>query len=181
MLFDALLIPNIGVDYYIGKDFSIGLNWNYAWWSSRGSNWFWRVYGGDLFARWWFGPQARRKPLTGHHVGLYVQALTYDVEFGRTGYMGGEPGDNMFERLSYGVGAEYGFSLPVHRRLNIDFTIGIGYFGGRYYEYRPIDGHYVWQATRQRHWFGPTKAEVSLVWLIGSHNVNKKGDRDGKR
>lgn len=180
MLFDALLIPNIGIDVYVGKNFSVGLNWNYAWWNRRRNNWFWHIYGGDLNARWWFGSKARQKPLSGHHVGLYAQAITYDVEFGRTGYMGGEPGDNMFERVNYGVGVEYGFALPIHRRLNIDFTVGIGYFGGKYYEYKPLDGHYVWQATRVRRWFGPTKAEVSLVWLLGSRNVNKKGGRNGE-
>ena len=59
------------------------------------------------------------------------------------------------------------------RRLNIDFGIGIGYLGGEYKEYKPIDNHYVWQATKKRHWFGPTKAEISLVWLIGRGNTNK--------
>ena len=41
-----------------------------------------------------------------------------------------------------------------------------------------IDNCYVWQATKERHWFGPTKAEISLVWLIGRGNFNKgKGGR----
>jgi hypothetical protein len=64
--------------------------------------------------------------------------------------------------------------LPIARRLNIDFTIGVGYVGGKYYDYKPIDGHYVWQATKKRRWFGPTKAEISLVWLIGRGNSNKQ-------
>lgn len=46
--------------------------------------------------------------------------------------------------------------------------------GGRYYEYEPLDGHYVWKATKNRHWIGPTKAEVSLVWLLGHGNYNNK-------
>ena len=40
--------------------------------------------------------------------------------------------------------------------------------------YLPLDGHYVWQATKNRHWFGPTKAEISLVWLLGRGNSNNK-------
>ena len=69
---------------------------------------------------------------------------------------------------------EYGYSLPVANRLNIDFTLGVGYWGGKYYEYTPLDGHYVWKATKNRHWFGPTKAEISLVWLLGRGNSNNK-------
>lgn len=68
---------------------------------------------------------------------------------------------------------DYGYSLPVARRLNLDFTIGFGYLGGRYREYLPdwddTTGtmHYVWQATRDRAYFGPSRLEVSLVWIIG--------------
>lgn len=73
----------------------------------------------------------------------------------------------------------YGYSLPLRRRLNMDFTIGIGYLTGTYMEYIPIDACYVWQATKNRHWWGPTKAEISLVWLLGRENINqgKKGGR----
>lgn len=169
MLYDALLIPSVGAEVYLGKMMSINANWSYAWWRSDRRHNYWRYYGGDIALRRWFGEKAVGKPLTGHHLGLYAQILTYDFELGGKGQMGA--------KYNYGGGVEYGFSLPVARRVNIDFTIGLGYLGGRYHEYTPIDGHYVWQATRQRHWFGPTKAEISLVWLIGYGNFNnRKGD-----
>ena len=38
--------------------------------------------------------------------------------------MGGEPGGTLWDKGNYAVGVEYGYSLPVARRLNIDFTIG---------------------------------------------------------
>ena len=73
---------------------------------------------------------------------------------------------------------EYGYSLPIAKRLNIDFNLGVGYLGGEFKEYLPIDGHYVWQATKYRHWVGPTKLEVSLTWLLGRGNINEgKGRR----
>ena len=81
--------------------------------------------------------------------------------------------------MNYAVGLEYGYSLPVGRRLNLDFTVGVGYWGGEYQKYLPEDGDYVWIETRQRHWFGPTKAEISLVWLLGRGNYNTK--KEGKR
>ena len=88
--------------------------------------------------------------------------------------MGGEPGQTLWNNANYAAGVEYGYSLPIAKRLNIDFTIGVGYWGGKYYEYTPLDGHDVWQATKQRHWFGPTKAEISLVWLLGHGNTNNR-------
>ena len=174
MLYDAALLPTLGADFYIGKHFSIGGNWTYAWWSKNSKHRYWRAYGGDLNLQWFFGERAQEKPLQGHHIGVYGQILTYDFEFHGKGWMGGKPGGDLWDKMHWGVGLNYGYSLPVGRRLNIDFVIGLGYMTGTYYTYKPIDNCYVWQSTKTRHYFGPTKAEVSLVWLIGCGNYNKK-------
>ena len=150
-LYDLLLIPNIGAETYLGKDWSLDANWHYAWWKTDKRHRYWRTYGGDLAIRKWFGKASKIKPLTGHHVGLYGQILTYDFEWGGRGYLA--------DKWSWAAGIEYGYSLPIARRLNLDFNIGLGY---------------VWQATKNRQFFGPTKAEVSLVWLIGCDNYNRK-------
>ena len=170
-LYDLLLIPNIGAEIYLGKDWSLDANWHYSWWKTDKRHRYWRTYGGDITVRRWFGKEALIKPLTGHHIGLYGQMITYDFEFGGKGYLA--------DRWSWAVGAEYGYSLPIARRLNLDFSIGIGYHWGKYDEYVPIDNHYVWQATKNRKFFGPTKAEVSIVWLIGCDNYNKQ--KGGKK
>ena len=174
MLYDALLIPNIGVEMYLGKRWSVAANWMYGWWKTDRRHWYWRAYGGDIAFRKWWGKAAGEKPLTGHHIGIYGQIFTYDFENGGRGYMGGKPGGTLWDKMNYIVGAEYGYSLPIARRLNIDFTIGAGYWGGIYHEYKPEADYYVWQSTKERRWIGPTKAEISLVWLIGNGNTNRK-------
>ena len=88
--------------------------------------------------------------------------------------MGGMPGRNLWDRCNWMAGIEYGYSLPIARRLNLDFTLGLGYLEGKLIEYVPEDNHYVWQKTKKLHWFGPTKAEISLVWLIGCGNENNR-------
>lgn len=176
MLLDAALVPNIGVEFYLGKNFTIYGDWMHAWWSKDSSHRYYRIYGGDIGARWWFGSKAHEKPMTGHHVGIYAGAFTFDFEFGGKGYMGGKPGKTILERCFINAGVEYGYSLPVARRLNIDFTVGIGYMTGKYIEYEPGNKPhiYYWDSTRRFRWFGPTKAEISLVWLIGRGNVNTR-------
>lgn len=170
LLYDAVLIPDIGVEFCLGKNWSVAGNWMYAWWKSDRKHNYWRIYGGDVELRRWFGRRAVEKPFSGHHVGLYGQIVTYDFELGGKGYLG--------DKWSYGGGVAYGYSLPVGHRFNVDFTLGIGYLGGSYKEYIPLDGHYVWQTTKNRRWFGPTKAGISLVWLIGRGNYSrKKGGR----
>ena len=174
MLYDVLVVPNIGVEFYLGKNWSVSGNWMYGWWDKSSKHRYWRVYGGDIAIRKWLGKKATVKPLTGHHLGFYGQLFTFDFEWGGTGYMGGRPGETLWDSPNYAVGVEYGYSLPVARRLNIDFSVGVGYWGGKYYTYSPLDGHDVWESTKNRHWFGPTKAEVSLVWLLGRDNSNNR-------
>lgn len=178
MLYDAIAVPNIGVEFYAGRRWSVGANWMYAWWKTDRKHWYWRTYGGELNVRKWFGKRAQEKPLQGHHLGIYGQLLTYDFETGGRGYIGGKPGGSLWDKANWGAGIEYGYSLPVGRRLNLDFSVGAGYLGGEYWEYVSHEECYVWQATKRLRWFGPTKAEVSLVWLIGRGNYNnRKGGR----
>ena len=174
LLYDALLVPNVGIEFYLGKGWSLGGNWMYAWWKNDKRHRYWRVYGVEIGLRKYLGLRSAGIPLAGHHIGIYGQMVTYDFEMGGRGYMGGRPGGTFWNKANYGVGLEYGYSLPVGRRLNLDFSLGLGYLGGTYYEYVPVDGHYVWEETKKRHWFGPTKAEVSLVWLLGRGNCKEK-------
>lgn len=169
LLYDAFLIPNIGVDVYMGRNWSAVINWEYAWWKSDRIHWYWRCYGGDIELRWWFGKLAHEKPLTGHHIAPYFQLVTYDFELGHRGFQA--------RRWTKAAGISYGYTLPIKRRLNLEFEVGLGYAWGHFYEYKPIDDHYVWQATTRRRYVGPTKLEVSLVWLIGHGNYNKGDER----
>lgn len=180
LIYDAVAIPNVGAEFYLGKGFSVRANWMYAWWKNDDIHWYWRTYGGDIGVRYWFGKKAKEKPLTGHHVGLYGQILTYDFELGNMGYMGGKPGGLLQDQPNYAVALEYGYSLPVANRLNLDFSIGLGYHWGIFHEYVPIDNCYVWQATKSRSYFGPTKLDISLVWLIGKGNTNNRS-KGGRR
>jgi hypothetical protein len=103
-------------------------------------------------------------PLSGHHIGLYGQIVSYDLAYGGKGQMADD--------FNYGVGFEYGYSFPVAKCLNMDLSVGAGYLTGEYETYISSGekNHYVWQSTYLRRWLGPTKAEVSLVWIIGGKN-----------
>lgn len=179
LLYDVAAIPNIGAEFYVGKNLTIGADWMYGWWDVDKRHRYWRAYGGNIVARWWFGSRAQEKPLTGHHIGVFGGIVTYDFEFGHEGYMGGKPGGTLWDRCNQVAGIEYGYSLPLGRRLNMDFTIGLGYMGGKYIKYKPENSRYVWESTHRLSWWGPVKAEVSLVWLIGrgNYNTGKGGSR----
>ena len=178
MLYDAALIPNVGIEVCMGKRWTVGLDWFYTWFSSDNRHRYWQAYGGYLGVRKYFGGQRSKVEgqnsqlsivncqFTGHHLGAYILGMTYDVEWGGKGYQAA--------KFGFGGGIEYGYSKMISRKFALDFSLGVGFQDGEYKEYEPANdgtGHYIWLATKKRHWWGPTKAEISLKWLIG----NKKG------
>ena len=170
LLYDALLVPNLSLEASIGSGWTLGAGGMLAWWSKDAKHRYWRIYGGDLEIRKYFGTLAKSKPLQGHHLGIYGDFLTYDFEFGAKGYQ---------SKATYAAGIKYGYSHPIAKRLNLDFALGIGYLHSNYKTYVPRDGCYVYQETKKRKWLGPTQAEISLVWLLGKGNTNKK--KGGKK
>lgn len=166
LLYDALLVPNLSLEASIGSGWTLGAGGMLAWWSKDAKHRYWRIYGGDLEIRKYFGTLSKSKPLQGHHLGIYGDFLTYDFEFGAKGYQ---------SKATYAAGIKYGYSHPIANRLNLDFALGIGYLHSNYKTYVPRDGCYVYQETKKRKWLGPTQAEISLVWLLGKGNTNSKG------
>jgi len=172
LLYDVITLPNLGVEVRLDDRWSIHSSWMYGWWNNNFSrHYFLRAYGGEVSLRRWFGSRIDGKPFTGHHVGIYGQLFTYDFRKGDHGYMGGRPGGTLWDKISYAAGVEYGYSLPLHRRLRLDFSAGVGYQAGVIHDYTPEDGCKVWQRTRNRRRVGPTKVEISLLWLIGKGGV----------
>ena len=170
LLYDALLVPNLSLEASIGSGWTLGAGGMFAWWSKDAKHRYWRIYGGDLEIRKYFGTLSKSKPLQGHHLGIYGDFLTYDFEFGAKGYQ---------SKATYAAGIKYGYSHPIANRLNLDFALGIGYLHSNYKTYVPRDGCYVYQETKKRKWLGPTQAEISLVWLLGKGNTNNK--KGGKK
>ena len=169
LLYNALLIPNLGIEFYSRNNICISFTWRYAWWKNNHSHYFWRTYGGELEVRKWFGRKLTER-LIGHYVGVYTGTFTYDFELGKRGYLS--------DRWNFHYGFSYGYSLPIASFFNLDCSIGVGCLTGRYKEYLPKDDCYVWKATKNRFWVGPTKAEVSLVWLF-MHGLRQRKAKGG--
>lgn len=168
MLYDLTLTPNIGVGVYMGHRLTLFADWMYARWSKHSARKYWHIWGGDAELRYQLGHGRSLNALSGHYVGVYASMVRYDFQFGvnRTGVL--------TDDFNYAAGICYGYSLPVGRRLNLDFHIGLGYAWGTYKKHHKIDDHDVWDSTHSRSWWGPTRLGISLTWLLGPNNVNIK-------
>lgn len=159
LLFDAAVIPNVGVEWGMGGCWSMNVDAMYIWLSNnrRHRYWRWAVADAEL-RRWLVGDKyLTEQRRLGWHVGPYAAVYRYDVEFG---------GEGQRSDFNWGVGGAVGYTWPIGRRWSLDFTLSVGYIDGKYKKYRPEEGDYLWEADYRRRYFGPTKAEVALVWDI---------------
>ena len=164
LLHDPILTPDIGLEVSFGNRFSVNAEGVYSWWSRESKHRYWRVRGGWVEGRYWFGDKSKQRALTGHHVGIYGSIHDYDFEFGRRGWQS--------PHATLGVGASYGYSFRIHPRLNLDLSARLGYFAGDVIKYKPQCNGYVCTSRCSRHYIGLTGLEVTLVWFPGKEKKN---------
>ena len=176
-LYDAVTALNFAVEFPLGDRFSFQYEQVFPWWNAgpHGNKYSMQVlsFGGE--ARWWFlprtgrlsqedlsGAQRQRSRLLGHYLGLYGHSGKFDIQAGRK--------FGCYQNHFKGIGLSYGYSLPLGRHVNMEFALSLGYMAIDYQHYIPSSD---WSALLKdnsnagtKHYFGPTKAKISLVLPI---------------
>lgn len=160
LLYDAILMPSLEVEYRINDRWSVNLEGDMAWWKNDGKHKYYQLATISPEGRYWF---KTRKPWHGHYIGLFGGFTWYDLENGKRGYKG----------EAEMAGLSYGYMWPIGKRISLETGVGIGFLHTRYEEYLPLEGHYVYQQTKQTNYFGPLKLKLALVWRLW--NEKKKG------
>lgn len=171
LLYDAIGLPGIGVEMLVNH-VSVGINFHYGWWRNKSAHHEFKGFVTELYGRYWFDEY---KSMKGHHIGIYGDIFSYDYEHNGIGRLCGKPGDDLWETSYWATGFEYGYCWKITDKISLDFSIGVGYTTGICHKYKDMDNHNVWLSTYRRHYFGPTKAELSFVWMFDQKNGNKKG------
>lgn len=176
-LYDVGTAVNFAVEAPIGDRFSVLYNHICPWWLSESNKYCFQFLSMGGEARYWIKPEPRpatdrrvvRDRLVGHFVGLYGMGGKFDLQWKRWGCYQGE---------FWSAGLTYGYSMPVGKRLNLEFSLSVGYANIPYRHYVPTND---WQdLIRDKfdagtlHYVGPTKAEISLVVPI---TISTKGGR----
>lgn len=182
LLYDALSLVNYSIEVPITERFSALWYHQFPWWTwGQADNQYcirFLSIGGE--GRWWFKPMPRpqmgksvqRDRLMGHFVGLYAESGKWDFEWGR---------DICHQGEHWSVGLSYGYSMPLGRRLNMEFSLSLGYASIAYRGYTPSENYEIlWRDPAKQgrwHYFGPTKVQVSLVYPILLTTKKKGGKR----
>lgn len=182
LLYDALTLVNYSIEVPIGKQYSALFYHQFPWWRWGKANNEYCIrflsIGGE--GRWWFKPQPRLNPkdgrwrdkLVGHFLGVYAESGKWDFEFGRKICHQGE---------HWSAGLSYGFSKPISKRLNLEFSLSVGYASIAYRKFAPSNDYEILWRDPVKHgrwnYIGPTKAQISLVIPITVTTKRKGGDR----
>lgn len=169
LLFDIATLINFEIEVPIRDRWSIAAEYIFPWWvmdnhkadSKRNRI---QLLNGNLEARYWWGNREDKAQLTGWFTGIYTGVGLYDLEHNAKGYQG-----EFF--IAAGISGGYAHTINKAKSLRMEYSIGIGYLAT---DYRYYNAEYcynnLWHAIEQRSgrysWFGPTRAKVSLSWLI---------------
>lgn len=171
LLYDLLSWTNFSVEVPIKDKFSALYYHQFPWWRwGENSNEFCdRFLSIGIEGRWWFKPMPRpatinriiRDKLTGHFLGVYAESGKWDFERKR---------DICYQGEHWSAGLSYGYAMPIGKRLNLEFSISAGYASIPYRGYTPSEDYELLfrdpDEEGRWHYFGLTKAQVSLVLPI---------------
>lgn len=155
MLFDAATAVNYALELPVGEDFSVQFQEYTPWWVTKSNRHCLQFLSLGAELRWWFKSD---ETLQGHFVGANVWSGNGDLQWNK---------NICYQFEFWSAGLTYGYSMPVSKWANLEFSISAGYARIPYQHYIPTDDWEILIKDKNKagtlHYFGPTKAEVSLV------------------
>jgi len=173
LLFDAISALNVEIEIPTGKRWSIAGEYIFPWWLWESKQYALQSLSGNLEGRYWFGNREGRPQLTGWFAGLYAGGGYYDIEWGDRGYQG-----EFF--IASGFSGGYAHTISKNGNWRMEYSLGVGYMQTKYREYIPRYGpddewHLIRKQSGKYHWLGPTRAKISLVWMLNRRYKKKEG------
>ncbi len=160
LLYDATATINLGAEFRLSDQVSLDAPFNYNGWTF-GDNRKWRHFMVQPELRWW-----TRETFSGSFFGLHGHYALYNV-----GALPSPPfteymAQHRLEGWLVGAGVSYGYRWNLSPRWDLEATVGAGY---AYLSYDKYPCYACGQkiGSETKHYFGPTKAGISLIFNIG--------------
>jgi len=160
LLYLGTTTPNIAVEFGLAKKWTLdivgGINvWNLN--ERKGGIRHWLI---QPEVRYWFCQRFEK-----HFIGLHGIGGQYQISDIDLAPLGNDLTGIRYDGWAAGAGISYGYHLPMGKRWAWEFTVGAGYIYLDYNKYNCGEcdnkiGH------ETKHYFGPTKAGVSLIFMI---------------
>lgn len=160
LLYDAALTPNLGLEIGLGKKATLDISGNY--------NPF-KLGNHRQYKHWMVQPEFRLwtcEKFNGlffglHGIGGEFSIARIKLPFGLYKQLR----DHRYEGYFYGGGITVGYQWVLSKHWNLEAAIGGGYMRIHYDKYPcPDCGPKIW--TGNYNYWGPTKAAISLIYVI---------------
>lgn len=161
LLYWATTTPNIGLEIGLGRQTSLELSGGYNPWTlNKDTNMKIKHWMAIPEFRYWLCER-----FNGHFFGIHTGYAFYNISGVRLPFHSASMKDHRYQGWATGVGVSYGYSWIIGKRWNIEATLGLGYIYTNYDRYDCATcGRF--RGTDVKHYFGPTKAGVTLIYLI---------------
>lgn len=162
LLYDATTTLNLGVEIGLAEKWTLDVSGNYNPWEFSNN----RQLKHALLqpeARYWFCEKFNR-----HFVGVHLHGAIYNAGRLKLPFHIGDEGirENRYKGWLVGAGVSYGYHWIIDRRWSVEATIGVGYAYLGYDKYRICEHCKEKRGHESDHYFGPTKAALSIIYII---------------
>lgn len=161
---DALLSPNIGVEFGVAPQWTVDIPVSFNGWSINNRLW----------KHWYVQPEARYwlcDKFAGHFVGFHVHGGQYNVggfdgkiKFLNTDFR--RLADSRFQGWFAGAGISYGYAWILGRHWNLEAEIGFGWSYTHYDRFECMGCGRKVESGKAHNYVGPTKAALNLVYVF---------------
>ncbi|MEG2366100.1 MAG: DUF3575 domain-containing protein [Alistipes sp.] len=154
--------PNLGVEIGLGRRTTLDLSGGYNPWNLKGS-----ATDNKKMVHWIVQPEFRYwlcQRFNGHFFGVHALGGQYNIAGHK---MFGLISKNArYEGYMVGGGVTYGYQFVLGRRWNLEAAVGVGYARLNYTQYACAKCGRVVARDKTHNYFGPTKAAISLIFII---------------
>lgn len=157
--------PNLGMEFGMGTRTTLEILGGYNPWNLDGS-----LENNKKLVHWYVQPEFRWwfcERFEGHFLGVHTLGGMYNIGGHNVPMIGGKlfEKDYRYEGWAVGAGVSYGYHWLWSPRWSMEFNVGLGYI---YFDY---DRYGCGKCARQvdsgnKHYFGPTKLGISLIFMI---------------
>lgn len=168
LLYDATSTLNLGFEFGLSKKWTLDVSGNYNPWTFSANR---------KMKHWLVQPEARYwlcEKFNGHFFGIHAHGGQYNwggmLPWGfKNGKMFGiesrQMSEHRFQGWLAGAGISYGYQWILSNRWSLEASLGVGY---AYLDYGKYKCEKCGEKIKDEHrnYFGPTKAAISIIYII---------------
>ena len=161
VLYDALSNINLGFEVRMGDRLTLDVPINYNPWVYADNKRINHILIQPEIRYW------TAEPFNGHFVGLHGHFAHFNTGGIRAPFgLWKEWRTSRYQGNLYGIGGAYGYQWVLSKRLNIEATLGVGYFHAIYDRFECQECGESTGTNLTKDYFGLTKAGISLIYII---------------